>query len=96
MILEKNEQRKEKEQRLEEHMIRTRYEADRRLLQQMMDGNEQVFPRLKEMGFPENGQWQACWIVQAWSMAEKNGYKRGSGNLFFYLPDFQTGNFLCS
>ena len=71
LILEKNEQRKEKEQRLEEHMIRTRYEADRRLLQQMMDGNEQVFPRLKEMGFPENGQWQACWIVQAWSMAEK-------------------------
>lgn len=71
LILEKNEQQKEKEQRLEEHMIRTRYEADRRLLQQMMDGNEQVFPRLKEMGFPENGQWQACWIVQAWSMAEK-------------------------
>ena len=30
-----------------------------------------LFPRLKEMGFPENGQWQACWIVQAWSMAEK-------------------------
>ena len=29
LILEKNEQRKEKEQRLEEHMIRTRYEAEK-------------------------------------------------------------------
>ena len=71
LILEKTEKRKEKEQRLEEHMIQTRYEADRGLLQWMMDGNKQVFPRLEEIGFPENGQWQACWIVQAWSMAEK-------------------------
>ena len=32
LILEKTEKRKEKEQRLEEHMIQTRYEADRGLL----------------------------------------------------------------
>ena len=71
LILEKTEKRKEKEQRLEEHMIQTRYEADRGLLQWMMDGNKQVFPRLEEIGFPENGQWQACWIAQAWDMPEE-------------------------
>ena len=69
-MLEKNEKQKETEQRLEEHMTQTKYEADRRLLQRMLDGNEQVFPQLREIGFPENGQWQACWIAQAWNMPE--------------------------
>ena len=61
-----------------------------------MDGNEQVFSRLKEMGFPENGQWQACWIVQALSMAEQIGYKRGSGNFILLFARFSNRNFLCS
>ena len=75
-------------------MTQTRYEADRRLLQQMLNGNEQVFPQLREIGFPENGQWQACWIAQAWNMPEGMETKEALKNLFVCQPDL-SGEILC-
>ncbi len=70
-LLEQAGQKKEKEQLLEEHMSQARYEADRRLIQQVLEGNGQMFPKLKELGFPEDGSWQAAWIMQAWNTPDE-------------------------
>lgn len=72
-ILEKDEQRKEKEQRLEEHMCQARYEADRRSIHHVLSGNEQILPKLREVGLPQDGEWQAVWIAQALDISEDTG-----------------------
>lgn len=61
-LLEQDETTKEKEQEMVDRMSRARRDADLLFIDQILAGDARLLPRLYDIGFPEDGQWQAVWI----------------------------------
>lgn len=61
-ILEQDQQAKEKEERLLDHIHQAKHDADLHFTDRLLAGDVHLIPRLTEMGVPEDGRWQAVWI----------------------------------
>ncbi|MCI7814410.1 MAG: response regulator [Lachnospiraceae bacterium] len=61
--LDQNQSAKEKEKKMIVHMSQAKYDADLRFVDHILAGDQHLLPRLYEIGFPQDGQWNAVWIT---------------------------------
>lgn len=52
----------EREKKWKEHMSQAKHEADAWIIERVLNADSNLLPRMQEIGFPQDGQWQSFWL----------------------------------
>lgn len=70
-LLDEDKSFEEKEKKWKGYINQAKHDVDLWVMDQMMNGDKKMLPRLTEIGFPENGQWQSFWIAVSFDDSDK-------------------------